>query len=164
VPESEMSTGFIQEIVLGGTGSRGPTALELADLSRRTIAEAIQTTRRAHNVVQRLLGTAKLAPREALALADRCCALATKTERLIELFYACDANFKAAAERDKSSVEHHLYILITAMLLSDSVVSRFPLPENLVIGLKKARMRIDEVVANHEQCCAERSAAAMRFR
>ena len=157
MPKSEkLSTGFIQEIVLGGAVSRGPTTTELAGLSRRAIADAIQTTRLAHNVVQRLLSTARLTPRDALALADRSCALAIKTEQLIERFRACDENFAEAAERDKSNVEHNLYILGAAMLLSKSVIYRFPLSENMVVALKSLRIKLDEIVANHEQCMDEK--------
>jgi hypothetical protein len=155
---------LIKEIVLDEGDSNGPTPLQLSEVSRRFIAEALEASYRALNVVQKLLASEKLAPRDALALADRSCSLATKAQQLIEGFYDCDTNFRAAAERERTRLDQHDLILMVAMMVSKSVRFRRPLPEAMVPQLVNARIKIDEILAHHKQCTAEEARRRMSFR
>ena len=146
---------FVNEIVLDGEESCDLTPTKLLEVSRRSLAQALEAGSLGQNSVHKVLAMEKLAPSDALMLAGRSCRLATKIQQLIEYFHELDTRLKAAAEAEKRRLEDHAMDLLTAIAISKVVRYRLPIPENMAIDLQNARTKIDAMLALDKRLKAE---------
>lgn len=79
-----------------------------------------------------------------------------KSQELIEVLYQLETNFQAAAAVAQKRLEDQEMILLTALMISNSVRYELPLAESVVIDLNNARTKIDAILTHNAQCTAER--------